>query len=584
MVPQKFTIDELLTGYAAGNFTPTQIMEAVRKRIKDASDNPIWITVLDDAQIQSYLDKLPAKPNEALPLYGIPFAIKDNIDLAGIPTTAACPDFAYTPEKSAFAVQRLIDAGAIPVGKTNLDQFATGLVGTRSPHGACRNAIDPTYISGGSSSGSAVAVALNQVCFSLGTDTAGSGRVPASLNRLVGLKPTKGRVSTSGVVPACRSLDCVSIFAHNSRDASSVLEILDVFDADDCYSRIGPMPKRAHLGIKPFRCGVPKSDQLAFFGDEEGPSLFRQAIEKMKSIGAEIHEVDLQPFLDAANLLYGGPWVAERYIAVESIIEEHPEWLHPVTRGIIEGGKDIKATDTFRALYALENYKRAAEGVWSEVDMILTPTIGRPFTIEEVESDPVQKNTDLGYYTNFMNLLNLSALAVPAGSYARGFPYGVTLIAKAFEDAFLLDLGRRLEGAPPTEPPVDGYIPIAVCGAHLDGLPLNADLRALGAVLDLATTTTPSYRLYALPGTQPPKPALIRVPKDGYKIEIEIWKLPSEAVGEFLKLIPPPLGLGTVECDDGRLVKGFIAEPMALEGACDISDFGGWRNYLTSLG
>lgn len=580
MIPRILTLETLAEGYTSGAFTPRDVLAACRERIAAHADNPIWITVLDESTLEAHLRRLPPRPTPELPLYGVPFAIKDNIDLAGVPTTAGCPAYAYTPERSATAVQRLLEAGAIPLGKTNLDQFATGLVGTRSPYGACRNAIDPAVISGGSSSGSAVAVALGQVAFSLGTDTAGSGRVPASLNRLVGLKPTRGRVSTSGVVPACRSLDCVSIFAQGSGDARRVFEILDAFDRTDAFARRDRCARRA--ASPPRRIGVPRPAQLNFFGDPEGPGCFAAACDRLRAAGSEIVEVDFQPFLDAANLLYGGPWVAERFVAIEDFIEASAEALHPVTRTIIEGARTLGAVETFKAFHALEGYRRVAEAVWETVDVLATPTIGRPYTIAAVEADPVQLNTNLGYYTNFMNLLDHAALAVPAGSYASGFPFGLTLIAPANEDDRLLALAARLEGAPESARASgdDATLPIAVCGAHLEGLPLNPDLRALGATLRRATRTAPSYRLYALPGTQPPKPALVRVAAGGVAIEIEVWDLPRSAVGAFLATIPPPLGLGTVTCADGAQVKGFIAEAIATEGATDISHLGGWRAYL----
>ena len=403
--------------------------------------NPIWIRRLSLDEILVYATKLKDIDPASLPLYGIPFAIKDNIDLEGVPTTAACPDFSYLPEKSATVVQKLIDAGAIPVGKTNLDQFATGLVGTRSPHGACKNSIDPEYISGGSSAGSAVSVALGMVSFSLGTDTAGSGRVPAAFNNLIGLKPTCGLLSTLGVVPACRTLDCVSIFAISANDAATVLDVAQGFDSEDPYSR------KAHsdnLIAADFRFGVPQDDQLEFFGNSETRQLFIDTVKRMESMGGKKVVIDFDPFLETARLLYEGPWVAERYAAIKTFIETKPESMFPVTKQIISGATRFTAADAYTAQYRLKALQRANEPIWNDIDVLLTPTAGTIYTIKEVELDPVKTNSNLGYYTNFLNLLDLSAIAVPAGFQSNKLPFGVTLAAPAFSDKALIDLGDRL--------------------------------------------------------------------------------------------------------------------------------------------
>ena len=433
------TITQLLNDYKNGVTTPREVMAWIRTRIEAHSDNPVFIHVLDDAELAPYLERLESADPKMLPLYGIPFVIKDNIDLAGVPTTAACAEFSYVPNHSAFVVERLIAAGAIPVGKANLDQFATGLVGTRSPYGACKNSVDPKYISGGSSSGSAVSVALGMAAFSLGTDTAGSGRVPAAFNNLVGLKPTKGVLSTSGVVPACRSLDCVSIFAKNSEDVRRVFDAACAFDAADPYSR--KMPAAVPQKARNFRFAVPQPEQLKFFGDEEAEALFTKAVKAFESMGCTAVETDFTPMLDAANLLYSGPWVTERYLATKTIMDEHPEQLLDVTRSIIEQGRGKSAEDYFSAEYRLKSYKRQSELLLEGTDFALTPTTGTIYTIEEVNADPVQLNTNLGYYTNFMNLLDLCAYAVPAGFRTNGLPFGVTLIGDAFEDRFLMELG-----------------------------------------------------------------------------------------------------------------------------------------------
>jgi allophanate hydrolase len=432
-------ISALRRQYQSGQLTPTKLVEALVAPGHDTHN--VWIRRLTKDEMLAYAHALEGRDPGTLPLYGIPFAVKDNIDLAGIPTTAGCPAYAYTPEKSATVVQRLIDAGAIPVGKTNLDQFATGLVGARSPYGPGRNAFDPAYISGGSSSGSAVAVALGLASFSLGTDTAGSGRVPAAFNDLVGLKPSCGVLSTSGVVPACRTLDCVSIFAKTAEDAEAVFAAAQGFDAEDAYSR--PFTDVAEPLPATFRFGVPRPEQLAFFGNLNTPGLFEAAVNRLQSLGGQAVEIDFQPFLDTARLLYEGPWVAERYAAIHDFIERQPESLFPVTRQIISGATKFSAADTFTALYKLKAMQRQTAPVWDGIDVLLTPTAGTIYTVAEVEADPVRTNSNLGYYTNFMNLLDLCAIAVPAGFQANGLPFGITLAAPAFRDVMLLALAER---------------------------------------------------------------------------------------------------------------------------------------------
>ena len=433
------TISQLRNDYINKTKSPRDVLAQIRERIAEHGDNPIFLHVLEDAELEPYLARLDVAEPSSLPLYGIPFAIKDNIDLAGVPTTAACPAYRYVPEASAFVVARLIEAGAVPVGKTNLDQFATGLVGTRSPYGVCRNSIDPDYISGGSSSGSALSVALEMAAFSLGTDTAGSGRVPAAFNNLVGVKPSKGVLSTSGVVPACRSLDCVSIFALNTEDARTVFDIAAVFDAADPYSRKMPEPEGAGATM----CfAVPKQEQLKFFGDDEAEALFFKAVAAFERMGYTKIVTDFSPMLDAANLLYSGPWVAERYIAAKDLVDERPEELIDVTRAIIEQGKTKSAEEYFSAEYRLKAYKRASELLLEGTDFALTPTTGTIYTIDAVNADPIALNTNLGYYTNFMNLLDFSAYAVPAGFRTNGLPFGVTLFSDAFKDRELLAVGE----------------------------------------------------------------------------------------------------------------------------------------------
>lgn len=589
-------INNLLSGYRDDRFTPRQILELVQQRIDSQPDHNAWITRLDQASIDAHLEQLGDFDADSKPLYGIPFAIKDNIDLAGVPTTAACAEYAYTPDKNAFVVQCLIDAGAIPVGKTNLDQFATGLVGTRSPYGAGKNSFNPDYISGGSSSGSSIALAMGQVSFSLGTDTAGSGRVPAAFNNLVGLKPSRGWLSASGVVPACRSLDCVSVFALCSDDARRVLDVAGCFDREDEYARQAPACEPA-FDSRHFTFGVPRPDQLAFFGNESGQQLFEQAVARLETLGGTCREIDFEPFLQAARLLYEGPWVSERYVAIETFIQQQADAMHPVTHGIIAGGAAPLAADAFRSQYQLEKLRRHSAQVWDSLDFIVTPTAGRCYTIDEVEADPVQLNSNLGYYTNFMNLLDFSAVAVPAGFELNGLPFGVTLFAPAFSDHSLLSVGDRLhralvnsQGATGLALPAadagqmalpQGWTRIAVCGAHLSGLPLNHQLTDRGAYLLEKTTTSADYRLYALPGGPPYRPGLVR-DKGGANIEIEIWAMPLDHFGSFVAGIPYPLGIGWLETASGLWTQGFVCESFAVSEAEDITSLGSWRAYMAT--
>jgi allophanate hydrolase len=582
--------------YRERALTPSALVEQLYARLEGEDARRIWITRLTLEQLLGYARALVGRDPASLPLYGVPFAIKDNIDLAGVPTTAGCPEYAYTPAQSATVVQRLIGAGAIPVGKTNLDQFATGLNGTRSPYGACRNAFDPEYIAGGSSSGSAVATALGLTGFALGTDTAGSGRVPAAFNNLVGLKPTRGLVSTAGVVPACRTLDCVSVFTLTAADAQAVLDVAAGFDPRDPYSR--PARPARVLPAPRFRFGVPPAAQLEFFGNREYAALFDAAVERMQALGGERVEIDFTPFLEAARLLYEGPWLAERYVAIRGFIESQPGALHPVTRAIIEKGRAPSAADAFMAMYRLADLRRAVEPILESVDVIVTPTAGTIYRRAELKADPLRPNSHLGYYTNFMNLLDLSAIALPAGFTAAGLPFGITLFADAFRESALLALGARFgqalrlplgatgrphppAGPAPALPP--GYVAVAVCGAHMRGLPLNFQLTERGGFLLEATHTAPQYRFYALPGGPPQRPGLVRVDRDGASIEVEVWALPLEYYGSFVAGIPAPLGIGSVMLDDGRTTQGFVCEAYAVAGAEDITVLGGWRRYLASL-
>lgn len=563
-----------------------------------SNDPAVWIHRLSSAEIASIRG---SRGDEAGPLAGLTFAIKDNIDLAGAPTTAACPGFAYTPAESAHVVEKLVAAGALPLGKTNLDQFATGLVGVRSPSGAPRNVFNSEYISGGSSSGSAVAVANREADFSLGTDTAGSGRVPAAFNQIVGLKPTKGRLSTRGVVPACRSLDCVSIFARDIATTARVLAAAEGFDPLDPFSRAKPT---CHLiSDKPSgRIGVPRADQLEWFGNTESPALFAASLDRLRALGREIVEIDFSAFLEAARLLYEGPWTAERYAAVGAFIEKHsatPEAAHaagldPTVAKIILGGKTASAADCFRATYRLAELRRAADAMLASVDVIVAPTTGTIYKVSEIEADPVRLNSNLGRYNNFMNLLDLCGLTLPAGRYSFGPGFGITLIAPAWHDEKLLALGARFlgESIPQSichlisDKPSEALAPVtlAVCGAHLRGQPLHAQLTALGARFLASTTTSARYRLYALANTTPPKPGLARVTdgETGASIAVETYALTPEAFGRFTAAVPAPMVIGNAELIDGTWVKSFLCEPRALAGATDITAHGGWLPYLAS--
>jgi allophanate hydrolase len=545
-------------------------------RLESAPLRPVWISL-----VPREIALARARASSG-PLAGLTFAIKDNIDILGLPTTAGCPAYAYSPAADATAVEKLIAAGAIPIGKTNLDQFATGLVGTRSPYGACSSVFDARYIGGGSSAGSAVAVASDLVDFSLGTDTAGSGRVPAAFNNIVGMKPTRGLISTTGVVPACRSLDCVSIFAKDGAIARRVWETARGFDPGDPYSRTG---QRAAPWLGgPFRFGVPADAQLEFFGDDDAAILYRRAIENLEALGGIKVEIDYSIFRDAAALLYSGPWVAERLAAVRGFMDAHAEEMNPVVRGIIEGARKFSAVDAFEAKYKLRALKRASEAEWRKMDVLFLPTTGTIYTHEQVASEPVTLNTNLGYYTNFVNLLDLAAVAVPAGFRPNGLPFGVSFIGPAFSDAALLSLADLYHRGNAVDP-VPGCVSVAVVGAHLTGQPLNWQLTSRGARLIKTCKTAPGYRLYALAGTVPPKPGLVRDESfEGPGIELEVWAMPEDQFGGFVAAVPAPLGIGSATLDNGSVVKCFICEGYAIASAEEITSYGGWRNYLAARG
>lgn len=587
---QDLRLDTLRAAYSSGQLQPRELI--LRLRDKAAALNPdyhLFIHLLSDAELEPYLSALEGRSVAELPLYGVPFAIKDNIDLAGIETTAACPAFAYTPQRSATVVEQLLALGAVPLGKTNLDQFATGLNGSRSPYGACPNSVLPEYPSGGSSAGSSLAVALGLASFALGTDTAGSGRVPAALNNLVGLKASKGLISTAGVVPACRTLDCVTTFTASAREASQLLALTATFDARDEYSRSNPLwnDGSAFGKPRPFRFGVPRAEDLQYFGCDEGPALFAAAIEQMQAIGGQAVTLDLSPFLEAARLLYEGPWVAERYSVAGELMAQNPEAVLPVIRAVLAKAPSVDGVQTFRAQYRLQALKARCDRLLDGLDCVLTPTIGRPVTLAELEAEPVLRNAELGYYTNFMNLLDYAAVAVPSGLMGNGLPWGVTLFGRAFTDQYLLSLADALQARPglaqPATPARNDMARLVVCGAHLNGLALNWQLQQRGARLLEVTRSSPNYKLYSLAGGPPLRPGMLRVDQGGVAVEVEVWELPSRELGSFLTGIPAPLGLGKVQLADGRWECGFICEPYGLEGATDISHLGGWRAWLATL-
>ena len=591
------TVLAIVAAHRDGTATPEATVARCYARIRAHNDPAVFITLRAEAEALAEARALAAAGKTELPLYGVPVAVKDNIDVAGMPTTAACPAFSYMPTHDATAVARLRAAGAIIIGKTNLDQFATGLVGVRSPYGVPRNTFDGELIPGGSSSGSAVAVAAGLVPLALGTDTAGSGRVPAGFNNIVGLKPSLGLISTHGLVPACRTLDCISIFALTVDDAWAALEVAGGPDRADSYSRNRPIGKPGAMpqGLK---IGVPIAGQRLFFGDKEYEAGYNGAIERLAKLGCAIVEVDIEPLYETARLLYEGPWVAERTITAQKLLASDPDAIHPVTRSITLDGLRPTAIDAFAAFYKLERLRRVADYIFAhQIDALALPTAPTTYTVKQVLADPIQLNSRLGTYTNFVNLLDLCGLALPASMTGKGLPFGITLLAPGGEDARLAEIGRvfhadtklpigALKMAQPALAPMpvsaaDGEIAVAVVGAHLSGLPLNGELRSLGARLLESIKTAPDYKLYALNGAVPPKPGLLRVePGKGVGVEVEVWALPSAAFGKFIDGVAAPLSIGTVKLASGASVKGFLMEAVAAQDARDISNFGGWRAFL----
>jgi allophanate hydrolase len=595
MLPTILDLTSLQAAYGRG-VSPLEMIEDVIERRASWGDPAVFITKVPDDALRAAVRALLARSPEpnSLPLWGIPFAVKDNIDVAGLPTTAACPAYAYTPNKDATVVARLKAAGAIVIGKTNLDQFATGLNGTRSPYGAPRSVFDPAYISGGSSSGSSVTVGAGFATFALGTDTAGSGRVPAAFNNLVGIKPTPGLLPNTGAVPACRSIDCITIFSATVGDGVAIRKIAEGFDPGDPFSRHA---KPAPLPTNGLRIGVLDAAEREFFGDTGMEVLYDQAIEHARALGATIVPFDYAPFREAAALLYDGPWVAERLAAVEDFLASNAGDFDPTVRKIIEGAKGKTAVEAFRGRYRLEELRHATDKEWQKADMLLLPTTPTTYTVADMQADPIVLNSRLGRYTNFVNLLDCAAIAIPAGFRPSGLPGGVTLIARAFTDDALAPLADGLHRAAASgmgsdrtaiipdasrmAPQDDGRIEIAVVGAHLTGMPLNRELTQAGGHLVRSCSTRADYRLFVLPDTVPPKPGLIHEPGfAGNGIAVEIWSLPADGFGRFVAKIPAPLGIGKVGLDDGSTVSCFLCEAHAISGAEEITPLGGWRAYM----
>jgi allophanate hydrolase len=593
-----FDIASLHHAYGSG-LTAAGMIDTVFARIAEVNDPGIFIHLADIGDLLAQAEALGSFDPDAKPLWGIPFAVKDNIDVAGMPTTAACPDYSYVPDADATVVRLLKKAGALVIGKTNLDQFATGLVGVRSPYPIPRNAINPDLVPGGSSSGSAVATAQGIVSFALGTDTAGSGRIPAGLNNIVGLKPSVGALSTTGVIPACRTLDCVSIFALTVDDAWTVFSIAAQPDPSDAYSRSAPAS--GFVAAPVMTIGVPAKADRQFFGDTGMETAYEDALGMLKALGHSLVEVPFGDFYKVANLLYEGAWVAERYAAVKNFFDTKEASFHPVTRKIYGGAKSLSAADAFNGLYALQALKQKLAPVIASVDLFCVPTAPRHYTRAELEAEPIRENSRLGTYTNFVNLLDMCGIAVPTGTRVDGLPASVTLLAPFGRDGLTASLARDIHAASgltmgatghelptsgsPSSVNADDMIDLVVVGAHLSGMPLNGQLRDLDARFLRATRTSPSYRLYALAGQLPPKPGLIRVEQgQGSGIDVEVWQLTPAAFGRFVAAIPAPLGIGTIALEDGTSAKGFLAEFVALSDAADITEHGGWRAYMHAAG
>jgi allophanate hydrolase len=584
-VLDRFDVGRIAADVGSGRIMASAVVQNVLDRLAtyDAVQPQAWISRFDREALLEAARVVDVRvaTGEVLPLAGVPFAVKDNIDVAGLDTTAACPSFGYRPTESAMVVQRLVEAGAICIGKTNLDQFATGLNGTRSPHGAPRNVYNLAYVSGGSSSGSSVAVAAGLVAFALGTDTAGSGRVPAAFNHLIGFKPSRGRWSNNGLVPACKTLDCITVLASTVADVRLVDDVVAGFDPADAFSaEVADRPRDLR------RIGVPRPDQRVWFGDLESERFYDRALASLVSGGAEIVEIDMAPLKEAAQLLYEGPWVAERTAAMAAVLATDPVDLDPVVREVVSVGQHMRAVDLFNGIYRLADLRRIADTLWETIDLIVLPTTGTTYRVAELRAAPIALNSNLGAYTNFVNLLDMAAVAVPAGARHNGTGFGITLVGPAGTDRALLSAGETyLEAAHLAAPPpldLEGRmqtVKLAVVGAHLKDMPLHWQLTSREAVFVEATQTAPNYRLYAMADSVPPKPALVHS-ENGAAIAVEVYELDVAAFGSFVAEVPPPLAIGTVTLTDGSSVKGFVSEPRATLGAEDITALGGWRAYI----
>lgn len=557
--PKKFTVSYIKQAYQNGEFTPTELIEEIIKRSEKYSEYNVWIVKPSMELIKNYIANLPENAEDH-PLWGIPFAIKDNINLKDVPTTAACPEFSYVPKKSASVVQKLINAGAIPIGKTNLDQFATGLVGTRSPYGEVHNAHDEKMISGGSSSGSAVAVALGMAAFSLGTDTAGSGRVPAMLNTIVGYKPSLGAWSTDGVVPACASLDCVTVFANNLEDTQIVNKIVRGFDENCRWSKAIELKGKK----LPEKIYLPK-DEPIFFGaySDNYRTKWNNAAERIKNLGIKIEYIDYDFFYTAAKILYEGAYVAERWLDLKEFVEKNPNKTFPVTEIILRSGakESNTAAELFKNLHDLQNYRHKASILLKNSVMIM-PTAGGSFTRDEVRENPIETNSMMGLYTNHCNLLNLSAIAIPENSTDKNLPFGITIFGLSDSENLVIEAADKFLDIE--------YIEFAVCGLHKKGYPLEYQLSELGAEFLRHDATAKKYKLFKL-NTSPVKPGLIKS-GGGESIEVDIYRISKKSFGIFSGSVLEPLVIGTVELADGSKAKGFLCEQYAVQNSEEITD------------
>ncbi|WP_029874459.1 allophanate hydrolase [Rhizobium leguminosarum] len=594
-------LDTLTKAYATGALTPTMVISAIYDRIASRGDDHVWIHLVSRQDALAAAAALEAKGHEGQPLWGIPFSVKDCNDIVGLPTTNALKESAYIATSSGQAITRLFDAGAILIGKTNMDQFGIGLVGMRTPYGACSSVFDERYISGGSSSGSAVSVAAGLSSFSIANDAAGSGRVPASFNNIVGIKPTPGLISNACVSGGgcVKTIETLAVFALTVEDGMKVTDLIGGYDPTYPFSK----PEADAVPLKPatpppsFRFGIPKGEALRFFGDTEAERLFAEAVARMRDLGGEVVEIDFAPFEETQRILYEGPWISERALSLDAVLEKHRDAIHPVTRQILSNSGKFTALDTFAAIHRIAELKRDTRSVWEDIAVLMVPTAPTIYTKDEIAADPISLNAKLGIYTNFVNLMGLCGIAVPNGFRNDGLPLGVTFLAPGFQEAkaagiaaaFHRSTGLSLAMFDNPYPeaaalPLDeDYREIAVVGAHLSGMPLNHELTTRGGIFRRAAKTTDAYRLYALNGTVPPKPGLIRAADGGAGIAVEVWALPAAGFGDFIARIPAPLGVGKLALEDGSEVTGFLCESTAIDGQPDITAYGGWRAYRQSV-